>query len=289
MNGRASLAGASTVSTPATSLPPDMRCRGARGGIIPKHRAFINFKISPAAFLFSILVLPLLWAGALLLLLNPLFAAWNLFFEFMRGALDLPGAVAVRTYEILGAVSFNIPYLSTPAQWPDGRTWWTSAGVTAALLIVSFFLPGRFLPLAYFLRAIVGIQATALVYFTVSDGPFPYHLPEYMASLLAAGSALLVITPLLFGLTFYIFNIPWRKKMLLTVLVLAHLAILLPMQALLHAYLIHHASLMMMPVLFFVFGLLLDILVLVAFYSWGMSWPPARDAAHDSPRRGPHP
>lgn len=289
MSGRASIANTSAVSNPLSTLLPDMRRRGVRGGIIQKHRAFINFKISPAIFLFNILVLPLLWVGVLLLLLNPLFAAWNVFFEFMRGTLDLPGAVAVKTYEMLEAVSFNIPYLTVGAEWPDGRMWWTSAFVTAALLIVSFFLPNRFLPLAYFLRAMVGIQATSLVYFGFASGPFPYHLPEYMAGLLAAGCALLVMTPMLFGLTFYIFNIPWRKKLLLTGLVLAHLALLLPMQALLHAYIIHHASLMMMPVLFFVFGLLLDILVLMAFYSWGMSWPPAGDVDHDSPRRGPHP
>lgn len=289
MSGRNSIADTSTVSSPLGNLLPDMRRRGVRGGIIPKHRALINYKISPAIFLFNILVLPLLLVGAMLLLLNPLFAAWNVFFESMRGALDLPGAVAVKTYEVLGPVSFSIPYLTTGAQWPDGNTWWISTVVTAALLLVSFFLPNRFLPLAYFLRAIVGIQATALVYFSVSGGPFPYQLPEYMAGLLAAGCALLVITPMLFGLTFYIFNIPWRKKLLLTVLALAHLALLLPMQALLHAYIIHYASLMMMPVLFFIFGLLLDILVLMAFYSWGMSWPPARDTDHDSPKRGPHP
>ena len=40
-----------------------------------------------------------------------------------------------------------------------------------------------------------------------------------------------------------------------------------------HVWLIHQGSLLLQPVLFLVFGLLVEILVLVAFYGWGMSWP----------------
>jgi hypothetical protein len=39
----------------------------------------------------------------------------------------------------------------------------------------------------------------------------------------------------------------------------------------LHVYLLH-GSVLFMPVLYFVFGPFLDILVFIGFYSWGMSW-----------------
>lgn len=51
-----------------------------------------------------------------------------------------------------------------------------------------------------------------------------------------------------------------------------HLWILIPMQYVAHAYLIHTFSLLYMPVLFLMFGLMIDVFVFIAFYAWGMSW-----------------
>jgi hypothetical protein len=47
--------------------------------------------------------------------------------------------------------------------------------------------------------------------------------------------------------------------------------VFVPLQALAHAYILHQ-SLLFMPVLFLLFGMPLQILVVVSFYSWGMSW-----------------
>jgi hypothetical protein len=45
-----------------------------------------------------------------------------------------------------------------------------------------------------------------------------------------------------------------------------------PLQVLVHA-LVLQKSLLFMPVLYIIFGLPVDILVVIAFYSWGMTWP----------------
>jgi hypothetical protein len=45
----------------------------------------------------------------------------------------------------------------------------------------------------------------------------------------------------------------------------------IPLQYLLHAWLLH-CSILFMPVLYFVCGPFLDVLIFVCFYSWGMSW-----------------
>jgi len=55
-------------------------------------------------------------------------------------------------------------------------------------------------------------------------------------------------------------------------MLLVHLAVFLPLQAVVHAYVIYRGSLLTMPVLFLVFGVLLDVFVYVALYGWGMSW-----------------
>ena len=46
----------------------------------------------------------------------------------------------------------------------------------------------------------------------------------------------------------------------------------LPLQILLQAAVLH-TSILFMPVLYIVFGLPVDVLIILAFYSWGMSWP----------------
>jgi hypothetical protein len=55
-------------------------------------------------------------------------------------------------------------------------------------------------------------------------------------------------------------------------LIVGHLVVLLPLQAVVHAWIIHRASLLSMPLLFLLFGVLLILFVYVALYGWGMSW-----------------
>ena len=64
----------------------------------------------------------------------------------------------------------------------------------------------------------------------------------------------------------------------LTLLVMLHLAVLLPFQYVLHAYLLHHFSLLLMPVLFTFFGPVIEVLICIALYGWGVSWKPAVEA-----------
>ncbi len=52
-----------------------------------------------------------------------------------------------------------------------------------------------------------------------------------------------------------------------------HLSLFITLQMLLQAIVLHKLILFM-PVLYIVFGLPLDALVVIAFYSWGMSWQP---------------
>jgi hypothetical protein len=121
------------------------------------------------------------------------------------------------------------------------------------------------------------VQLTALLDFAVHPGAFPYALPQYGLGFLEAGCAVLAVIPLVLGLTFFPFDIALWRKVALTLLVVAHVAVLLPLQVALHVYVVHHLSLLVMPTMFFIWGILVEIFVFVAFYGWGMSWP---DEAH---------
>jgi hypothetical protein len=92
-----------------------------------------------------------------------------------------------------------------------------------------------------------------------------------MKGFVTSGVALISIVPLLFGLTYYIFPFGLMKKVFLTVLTMTHLALFLPLQVLLQALLLQK-SVLFMPVLYIIFGMPVNILITVAFYSWGMTW-----------------
>ncbi len=88
---------------------------------------------------------------------------------------------------------------------------------------------------------------------------------------MASGLALISILPLLFGLTFFIFQFSMPQKVLLTLMTMGHLVLFIPLQILLQG-LILQKTVLFMPVLYIVFGMPLDVLVIIAFYAWGMTW-----------------
>jgi hypothetical protein len=81
-----------------------------------------------------------------------------------------------------------------------------------------------------------------------------------------------VLSPFLVAFTFHIFDFLLWQKFAMGALLLGHLAVLLPLQAAVHTWVIYRASLLAMPMMFLIFGVLLDVFVYVALYGWGMSW-----------------
>ena len=55
-----------------------------------------------------------------------------------------------------------------------------------------------------------------------------------------------------------------------------------PSRYVLHAYLLHHFSLLLMPVLFTFFGLVIEVLLRIAPYGWAVSWNAAVDRDRDA-------
>lgn len=254
----------------------DLRRRGVRGGVIAPHRAMVGLSI-PRRRVAAAAITALAGSLAVGLLLQPWAEIWARLFEMLQPRLGLSGEVALRYQELWGWRVLVTPYYTTPAHWPDWLDWRITAGVAGAVAIISFLLPRRLLPLRYFLRFLVLLQAISLGYFALApEGSFPYSLPDYSSGLLAAGQSMLVLLPLILGFTFYLFDISWPKKIALTILLVGHLGVLLPLQLTIHTWIIARGSLLLMPPLFLVFGLLVQVLVFVAFYGWGMSWQPSK-------------
>ncbi len=257
----------------ARSVPPSERgrFRGHRGGLIATHRALTRFVLKPSDLIGSaalVVLLSFLWLVSLPIVCR----FWHALFERGVKMLALDATVAARPRHLTAYLRFSIPYPGVESVAPGPHLWWTVALVVVVLFAASFLLADKSLPLAYLLRAALCVQASALVYFAWSPARFPHTAGGYLEGLVSYGIVLISMIPALFGLTFFIFDFSLARKAFLTSLTMVHLCLFVPLQALLHA-LILRESILFMPLLYIVFGLPLDVAVVIAFYSWGMSWP----------------
>jgi hypothetical protein len=246
------------------------RLRGHRGGVISMHRALTRFVLGPLDLITSgllVLLISFVWAVSL----PQLCRFWQQVLTMGLRTLALRADVGLSKHHLASAIRFAVPYPRMVGVPPDPATWWLTAAVVIALLAASFFLPTRLTPVKYLLRAALFIQATGLAYFMWAPGRFPHTPDSYMEGLTSYAIALISFVPILFGLTYYIFDFGLIRKALLTVMTMIHLSAFLPLQILLQAILMEK-SVLFMPLLYIVFGLPVDVLIILAFYSWGMSW-----------------
>ncbi len=254
----------------APRLADLIRFRGHRGGVIPMHRALTRFILGPLDLITSVLLVLLL---SLVWLVSLPWACrfWQRVLATGVRVLDPRAELGLAEHRLTSYIRFVIPYPRMEALLPNAQTWWLTAAVILALLAASFLLPKKLTPVTYLLRGVLFIQATALLYFFWAAARFPHTPDSYLEGLMSYGIALISAIPLLFGLTYYIFNFGLAKKALLTAMTMIHLSLFLPLQILLQA-LILQRSVLFMPVLYIIFGLPVDVLIIIAFYSWGMSW-----------------
>jgi hypothetical protein len=248
-----------------------LRYRGYAGGVIPAHRALLVLPMNRREFGYALLLAAALAAGWVLAL-GWVSSGWAKLLAVLSENLGLHAAVIMYPYQLGATWGIEVPYLDIGAAVPDGPQWWLSCLSTVLVLIVSLLLPRRFVPLIYWLRTIAVIHVSALFFFAFFPGSFPYNVADYHAGMMTAGMALVALVPVAFGFTYYMFDVGLARKLGITLLAMLHLAILVPLQYLAHVYILHHLSLLYMPVLFVVFGLPLDIFAFIAFYAWGMSW-----------------
>jgi len=252
-----------------------VRSTGARGGRIDPHRSIATIDLAPHDMLLaaclSLAFLVVFVAG-----LELLGALWTGIFGALAEPLGLAGGVAHRVSTVAGAIQIAIPYFVARAPLPGATAWWVTLVVTAIVLIGTLFMRGAWLPLSYALRFAVAIQASALLFFGLVPARFPHDLQGYVSAMMLVGAAIIGVVPVVLGATFYLMDVGWNRKVALTLLMMGHLVVLVPLQYALQAAVIVHASLIVMPLCFLLFGVLPEIMVIVALFGWGMSWESLR-------------
>jgi hypothetical protein len=246
------------------------RFRGHRGGLIPMHRALAHFQLGPMNLITAISLF-VFFLSVWLALLPRICGLWSQILAAGIRLLLLRANLVLTEYHLTSYLCLQIPRLRMEPLLPSLETCLLTCAVTLLLFAATFFLSDQWIPVIYLARGVLLVQATALLYFVLLPARFPHTPESYMGGLVTSGLALISTVPLLFGLTYYIFDFGLLRKALLTAMTMAHLTLFLPLQVLLQA-LVLQKTVLFMPVLYIIFGMPVDVLVIIAFYSWGMTW-----------------
>lgn len=259
---------ANGVKVPRLATP--IPSRGHRGGVIPMHRALTHFSLGPMNLVIAISLF-VFFTAVWLAFLSKVCQVWKYILAYGIRVLPLRADLGLAHHHLTPFLRFDIPFLRMGTVLPGSQTWWLTCAATVALFAATFLLPSKMIPVMYLLRGILLVPATALLYFAFSPARFPHTPDSYMEGLVTAGIALISTVPLLFGLTYYIFDFGLLKKAFLTTITMIHLALFLPLQVLVQALFLQK-TVLFMPVLYIMFGMPINILIIIAFYSWGMTW-----------------
>lgn len=238
------------------------------------HRALGRLRRPPLPVLLARLVLlplavsSLTWQGRATLAM-----LWRLVLEHWCAFLRLPARIEAQLAPLPGGWSLQLPVPVIQAAAPAPAQWWLVTAVCLAALLAAGRLPAAWLPLRYLIRACVFVQAIALVWFAWPGVGFPYTLSGHLRDCLASSMIMMLLMPWLHALTYGLFEFGTFRTLALTIITLAYLAVLAPFKCLGLAWLTWHASLLVLPLLFWLGGVMFDMLMVIALFAWAMSWP----------------
>lgn len=205
--------------------------------------------------------------------LPALLAGWQRVFEWGRDWLGLKLVLGEQTLLLPGGAALRLPELAATTPQPDSSALVTAGVIAAAGLGLTLVLPRRWTPVRAILRMLAIAQASAILFFAASPDPFPYRIADALFGMLTIGLIAMALVPILLALTLYPLDLALWRKAAITVLLMAHFAVLTPLLTLLHAGLLLQGTAVLMPTLFLGAGVLPFALVFLAMYGWAASWP----------------
>lgn len=236
------------------------------------HRAITPLHVTPW-LLAQALVLPLVLVALLLWCKPAVLDLWRQLILFWSPHLGLPFSLSA-TLNTAGHYSLVMQGGPDGALMPGGMTLLITSVVCAIGLVTSFFMNGATLPLRYPLRIVSVLQGVAVLYFWLNPGAFPYSIGRHSEELMTIGYVVMVSTPVMLAVGYYVLNQRLVVKLFHTALILLFFAVMVPHQVLVQAFLMQHFSVLFMPVLYICMGAVFDALVFVALYSWAVSNAP---------------
>jgi hypothetical protein len=214
-------------------------------------------RVVQSALMVALLTGVLLWAQA------PLMQAWSTIILYWSSLLDIPlSADSAGTGLLVWTSRSGTWLMPTPAISAA-----TAVGVVA-VYASTYWMSDGYTPLKYLLRTLCVVQGSAVAFFMLFPSQFAYTVPGHLQAMLSAGYALMLAVPALLGIGYAILNLPVLDRLLHPALVLSYLALMLPHKAVFHTLVLQHLSVLYMPLLYLCFGVVFDVMIFVALYSW---------------------
>lgn len=244
---------------------------GARGTRQAMHRSLRHLSFGTSTLL-AVLLLPLATEMLLWAHIGDILNLWQGIFRFWITRFGFDEAQMPHQQIIVFGKTFTLLLPALPAFPPSQTGVYANLAACLLGLLASRFLPTRALPLTYALRVALLIQASASFYFLVHPDRPPYEVPAYLSGILLNGVYFLFLLSPLLAAIYYIFNFAFWQKCAVTLLMTGYFIIWLPFLLLAHAFILSYVSLLCMPLLYLMFGALLNTLMFVGWYGWAMSW-----------------
>lgn len=237
------------------------------------HRAMTALNPTPYLLAQST-ILPLVLCALLFLGKPQLLDFWRSCILYWSKLLNLSFSVTNQMNDAGEYVS-RLTLGSQGVPMPGSTTMAVTAVVTLLALALSFSMKNAQLPLKYPIRIMCVIQTVTLIYFWISPSNFLYSISRHSEELMTVGYVVMLATPLMLAVGYYILNQSLWTKLFHTALILLFFVIMVPHQVLVQAFIMQHLSVLFMPVLYICFGAVFDALIFVALYSWAVSKSPA--------------
>ncbi len=240
--------------------------------LVRPHRAITPLKVTPW-LLAQAVILPLILCALVYYGKPLLFDLWRDCILFWSAGLDLPFTL---TNQLDDTGQYTMLLSSGPDDRPlPSRTiLLVTAVVTLLALALSVRMKNAQLPLKYPLRIVGVIQLVTVIYFWLSPDAFPYSIARHSEELMTIGYVVMLATPVMLAMGYYILKQGLVIKLFHTALILGFFAVMIPHQVLAQAFIMQHLSVLFMPVLYICMGAVFDALVFVALYSWAVSSAP---------------
>lgn len=215
-------------------------------------------------------ILPLILCGLLFWSKPLLLDFWRNCILFWSAGIAFPHNASTAIVES-GQFSLRLSTELGNAPMPSRTTLVVTTLVTLIALALSFGMNKANFPLKYPLRIVCVVQLFTVIYFWLSPSSFPYSIARHSEELMTIGFVVMLSTPVMLAMGYYILNQSLLNKLFNTLIILLFLAIMIPHQVLAQAMIMQHLSVLFMPVLYICFGAVFDALVFVALYSWIVS------------------
>jgi hypothetical protein len=233
------------------------------------HRQHRGLRVSPLAWrpLATSVLLGAALMGALLALSGPLLALWRDVMLTWAAALDIPLRAGTGS-QLFGWVG------PQPSARPDGPLGLALLATVLLLLVASGRLPDRMTPVKYFVRIVCLVQLGSMLLFFLIPERFAHTVEDHLNAVLWSGWGVMTFGVFLLCCAQGVLRVPARTVMLHALLFLGYFVLMLPHKAVLHALILQHLSVLLMPLLYFWFGVLFDVVVLNALFAWMVSETP---------------